>query len=169
MPIPASPRAISPGSGFGEAAPISLAEGILMGVGILFPVFVQMLLTLVLLMGMGRGRSRALNRGEVQLSDIALDSKKWPDETRKFGNCYSNQFEMPVLFYVLCLAALQTANADYLMVLLAWIFVITRIVHAFIHTTSNNVRQRGAAFALGFFVVLIMLLLLAGRLLLASL
>ena len=139
-----------------------------MGVAILFPVFVQMLLAFALLLAMGHARNRALNSGGVQTSDIALDSSRWPDETRKFANCYSNQFELPVIFYVLCLAALETANADYLMVLLAWVFVISRIVHAYIHTGSNIVRTRGAVFALGFLVVLIMLVILAVRLLLAQ-
>lgn len=139
-----------------------------MGVAILFPVFVQMLLTFALLLAMGHARVRAIDSGGVQVSDIALDSSRWPDETRKFANCYSNQFELPVIFYVLCLAALETANADYLMVLLAWVFVISRIVHACIHTGSNIVRRRGAVFALGFLVVLIMLVILAARLLLAQ-
>jgi hypothetical protein len=139
-----------------------------MGVAILFPVFVQMLLTFALLLAMGHGRVRAIGSGEVRASDIALDSSHWPDETRKFSNCYSNQFELPVIFYVLCLAALQTANADYLMVLLAWVFVISRIVHAYIHTGSNVVPRRGAVFALGFLIVLIMLVILAVRLLLAQ-
>jgi hypothetical protein len=140
-----------------------------MGVAILFPVFVQMLLTFALLLAMGHARSRAVGSGSVQMSDIALDSSRWPDETRKFSNCYSNQFELPVIFYVLCLAALQTANADYLMVVLAWAFVISRFVHAYIHTGSNVVRRRGAVFALGFLLLLIMLVILAVRLLLAKL
>jgi hypothetical protein len=140
-----------------------------MGVAILFPVFVQMLLTFALLLAMGSARNRALNEGGVRTSDIALDSSRWPDDTRKFANCYSNQFELPVIFYVLCLAALQTANADYLMVVLAWAFVISRFVHAYIHTGSNVVRRRGAVFALGFLLLLIMLVILAVRLLLAKL
>ena len=140
----------------------------MVGVGILFPVFAQMLLTFVLMLGMGLARQRALRERRVALPDIALDSSRWPEESRKFANCYTNQFELPVIFYALCLAALQTGKADYLMVLLAWCFVVTRFIHAYIHTGSNNVRHRGGAFALGFLIALIMLVLLAVRLLIAK-
>jgi hypothetical protein len=105
----------------------------------------------------------------VTLNDIAVDNSRWPDDTRKFSNCYTNQFELPVAFYVLCLAALQTANADYLMVLLAWGFVLSRITHAYVHTSSNVVRRRGAVFGIGFLIICLMTVILAAKLLLAKL
>ncbi len=139
-----------------------------MGVAILYPVFAQIILTFILLLAMGRARSTALYAREVRYSDIALDSSQWPDGARKLANCYSNQFELPQIFYVLCLIALATANADYLMVVLAWLFVVSRVVHAYIHTTSNIVLRRGAVFAVGFLIVAAMTVILLVRLLLPN-
>jgi hypothetical protein len=102
----------------------------------------------------------------VRAQDIAIDNTRWPERIRKYANCYGNQFELPVVFYVLCLISHTTRTADLIFVILAWIFVITRIVHAFIHTGSNVVRLRGGVFGLGFIVIVIMTLYMTFRLLL---
>jgi hypothetical protein len=54
---------------------------------------------------------------------------------------------MPVLFYVLTILAYITHLAGIVFVILAWIFVIFRILQATVHVTSNNVRLRGPLFA----------------------
>ncbi len=38
-------------------------------------------------------------------------------------------------------------------VVLAWIFVASRYLHAFIHVTSNNLRYRSPLFACGYVVL----------------
>ncbi|WP_088342892.1 MULTISPECIES: MAPEG family protein [Rhodomicrobium] len=136
-----------------------------MKIAILYPVFAQIILTLVVLTAMGRARSAAFRERQVKHSDVALDSSLYPEDARKLGNCYSNQFELPVIFYVLCLIAQITANADYLMVLLAWAFVISRVLHAYVHTTTNIVLRRGGAFVIGYFIIIAMTALLLLRLL----
>jgi hypothetical protein len=136
-----------------------------MGISILFPVIGQMILTFVLLLWMGYLRNGAIKNREVAFSDIAIDTSRWPDNVRKVANCYSNQFELPVIFYVLCLMALMTAKADFLMVVLAWAFVATRIVHALIQTGSNVVLHRGGAFAIGMIILMVMTGILLVRLL----
>jgi hypothetical protein len=103
----------------------------------------------------------------VRYGDVAIDSSRWPVEARKFANCYGNQFELPVIFYALCLIALMTGKADFLMVALAWFFVASRVVHALLHTGSNIVPQRAAAFMLGMLVLMIMTGILLARLLVA--
>jgi len=136
-----------------------------MGIAILYPVFGQIILTFALMIGMGLTRKEALDNREVTVDDIALDHSRWPARPRKFANCYVNQFELPVIFYVLCLMALMTRNGDLIMVVLAWIFVATRLVHAYIHITANVVLRRGGAFFAGFIVVAIMTVLMLVRLL----
>jgi hypothetical protein len=54
------------------------------------------------------------------------------------GYSYSNQFELPVLFYVLTILAWMTRHADLAFVVLAWIFVIFRYLQAYVHVTSNR-------------------------------
>jgi hypothetical protein len=136
-----------------------------MGISILFPVIGQMILTFALLLWMGYLRNGAIKNREVAFSDIAIDTSRWPDNVRKVANCYSNQFELPVIFYVLCVVAFEVGATGTSMLLLAWAFVASRVVHAYIHTTSNDVKQRGAAFAAGLLIVLVMTVLLTGHLL----
>jgi hypothetical protein len=141
-----------------------------MGVAILYPVFAQIALTFYLLFRMAYMRTTLLKSREVRAGDIALDNSRWPDRPRQFANAYANQFELPVLFYVLCLIATQTgAGANIFLVILAWAFVVTRLVHAYIHTTSNRVMRRGTAFGLGGLILLIMAVIELLRLLAAKL
>ena len=128
-----------------------------MNTAIFYPVFAQMILTIIMMVSMYRARRKALLAGKAHYHDIALDSSKWPDSARKCANSYSNQFELPVLFYVLCLIAYQTAGAGYPMIVLAWGFVASRAVHAYIHATSNHVPRRAIAFTVGLLVIMAMM------------
>ena len=52
-----------------------------------------------------------------------------------------------------------------LFVVMAWIFVLSRLAHAYIHTTSNHVPTRFRAFAVGMLVLLLMWIIFAVRIL----
>src|ERR1700751_1121255 len=95
----------------------------------LAPLFVQVALTFVLMFWMGGLRTAAIRRGEVKIRDIALGHPGWPEAETQVGNAYRNQFELPVLFYVLVVLAIIARKADFLFVIMAWIFVVLRIVH----------------------------------------
>jgi hypothetical protein len=134
---------------------------------VLLPVFVQVALTFALLLATGNTRVGAVARKEVKVSDVALGQHNWPARIMQIGNSYNNQLQLPVLFYVLVILAWITRNADLLFVVMSWIFVVSRIVHARIHTTTNDMRVRFYAFATGTFVLLIMWGIFALRILLA--
>src|SRR3982075_2270792 len=133
---------------------------------VLLPVFVLVGLTFALLLGMATMRSRAIAGGETKMKDVALGEQNWPTRAAQIGNCFSNQFEMPLLFYVLIALALPLRHADLVIVLLSWVFVVTRFVHAGIFVTSNNVQQRSLAWFAGVLVLLAMWLYFALRILL---
>ncbi len=86
---------------------------------------------------------------------------------QQVSNAFANQFELPVLFYVLTGLALATAKADALFVGLAWLFVATRIVHAGIYATTNMVIRRFQAFLAGALVLMAMWLIFGAKILLA--
>ncbi len=134
---------------------------------VLLPLFVQVLLTFVLLVMMGRTRFAAARAGEVRVDDIALGQAAWPERPTKFANAYASQFQLPVLFYVLAALAIMTRKADLAFVALSWLFVVTRLGHAFIHTGSNVVRRRFAAFVAGLAVLGVMWAVFAVRILFA--
>jgi len=106
---------------------------------ILLPVFVEVALTFVLLFwasrpGAGAGRST------------------WQEEV-----------ELPVLFYVLTIAAWQTQFADILFLVLAWIFVALRVLRA----VRGEAPNAGPLFTGSAIVLAVMWLIYAVRLLLA--
>jgi hypothetical protein len=53
-----------------------------------------------------------------------------------------NLFELPVLFYALCLLLYVTGNVDGVYVAAAWGFVAFRALHSLIHCTINRVMAR---------------------------
>ena len=126
---------------------------------ILAPLFVQVLLTFAVMLGMMVCRTTGLQRGEVRLESIAMREPNWPRQATLFANCFGNQFELPVLFYVLTILAIMTKHADLLFVLLAWVFVALRVLQALIHVTSNDVRFRGGFYGVGAIVLLVMWLI----------
>lgn len=133
---------------------------------VLLPLFVQVGLTLFLATWMGLLRSRDIRVHGVKPADIALREPGWTKRATQVANAYHNQLELPVLFYVLVILAWVTRHADLLFVVMAWMFVVVRILHAYIHVTDNRVRRRGAAFALGAFVLMLMWIIFAVRIVL---
>ena len=133
---------------------------------ILLPVFVQIGLTFALLLGMAGARGRSLSSGEVKARDVALRQPNWPARTAAIGDCYANQFEIPVLFYVLIALAMPLRHADLIIVMLSWVFVVTRFAHAGIFVTSNDVRTRSLAWFAGVLVLLAMWVYFALKILL---
>jgi hypothetical protein len=132
---------------------------------VLLPVFVLVGLAFVLLFWMATVRTRSLTSSEVKFRDIAL-GQNWPARATQIGNCFGNQFELPVLFYILIALALPLRHADLVIVMLSWVFVVTRFAHAGIFVTSNNVRQRSLAWFAGVLVLFAMWLYFALKMLL---
>jgi hypothetical protein len=97
-----------------------------------------------------------LRAGSVHPEDIKLREPNWPERTTKVSNAYSNQTELPILFYVLTILAYFSHRAGYLFVALAWVFVTLRVLHAGVHVTSNSLKWRGALFGLGSVVLAVM-------------
>jgi hypothetical protein len=132
---------------------------------ILLPVFVEVALTFALLFWAGFLRARLLRSGKVAHDVARLDDHAFPDKVRQVANCYGNQLELPVLFYVVVTLALITRQADFLFVLLSWVFVIARLAHAFVHTGSNDIAVRGPVFGIGGIVLAVMWVIFAVKIL----
>ncbi len=133
---------------------------------VLLPLFVEVALTFFLLYWMGFSRLGALRRREARIADIALGQLNWPVRVQQISNSYRSQFEVPILFYLITVLAIMTRHADVLFVVLSWLFVGTRLVHAGVHTTSNYVPRRFYAFLAGTAILLVMWIIFAVRILL---
>jgi hypothetical protein len=133
---------------------------------VLLPVFVLVGLTFTLLLWMAGARRQALVGGETKIRDIALGQSNWPDRATQVGNCFANQFELPLLFYILIALALPLRRVDLFLVLMSWVFVVTRFAHAGIFVTSNDLNRRSLAWFAGVLVLFAMWIYFALKLLL---
>jgi hypothetical protein len=133
---------------------------------ILLPLFVQVALTLGLFCWMAYHRVTVIRSGEVHPRDIALRQPNWPPRVLQVANAAHNQLETPVLFYILTILAIITRHTDLLFVVLAWIFVLIRLAHAYVHVTNNRISVRGPTFGLALLVLIVMWLIFMVRILL---
>lgn len=125
-------------------------------VAILYPVFVQVLLTLAVGAAMAVARMRAIATYRQANPGASLRQLTWPEDAAKRSANYSNLFELPVLFYAVVAFALITRGADLMMIVLAWLFVITRLIHSAIQVGPNKIRWRSPVFGVGYLIILLM-------------
>lgn len=125
---------------------------------IFLPLLLQVFLTVAVYLALSAAKSRALKQGLVDPERRALHEDAWPESVQKINNNIRNQFEVPVLFYVLVITLYLLDAAGLLAQALAWLFVGSRMLHAYIHTGSNVVPTRRAAFMFGCVVVMAMLI-----------
>ena len=117
--------------------------------------------TLTLYIRLPLAKGRAAKDPSVDAKRGALDDSVWPDEVRKINNNLTNQFASPILFYV-CVGMLWGLGAvDMVAVVVAWVYVIARLIHMVVHTTSNIVKYRVTAFSISIASILVMLVLVA--------
>jgi hypothetical protein len=102
-----------------------------------------------------RSRVRAVREGQVSARFYKLyQSEIEPEYAVKPTRHFINLFEAPTLFYAACLAAMITHQVTILTAGLAWLYVALRVVHAFVHMTSNKLRWRMRTYFAGWFVLL---------------
>jgi hypothetical protein len=165
-------RFIAPGQTKSPAAPLQhgtvhpetavpLTEKLL-----ILAIAAQVFLTLTVLVLMGRERVPRVLRGEIAMADIAVDRSAYPLRARLLSNSFDNQFQLPVLFYSAGLLFIYFGAVGWVEVALGWIFVASRIIHAVIHVTTNDVPTRFAAYSAGLAVLALFWLWLLVRLLL---
>jgi hypothetical protein len=120
------------------------------------PLFIQVALTFGLLFWSGHARVASIRSGAVKPREVALREPNWPAQATQIANAYQNQLELPVLFYLVMILAFFTAHMTVTLVVLAWLFVVSRLFHALIHVTTNEIRRRFYAFVAGAMILLLM-------------
>lgn len=132
------------------------------GTAIFWPMIAQVVLVVALYALLGLRRGAAVKAGRAKVSQFRENLNE-PADSLFVRNSLSNQFELPVLFHVVCLALHVTGGDGAWAVALAWLFVLSRYVHAFIHVTSNRIRYRQPVFTLGFVVLIALWAMLGVR------
>ena len=105
----------------------------------------MMVLTLWVWTYMYERRIRFIRTSGVDTQDLAAPGKLAaisPPAVSNPSDNLKNLFEMPVLFYALCLYLYVTERVDALYVDAAWTFVAFRALHSVVHSTFNRVIVR---------------------------
>jgi hypothetical protein len=115
---------------------------------IFYPVAALVGLTFAVLLVIPVARFRAAFRGEVRAKDFRYgESANVPGRVALPNRNLMNLLELPLLFYVVCIALYVTGTVDGLALGLAWAYVGLRAAHSAVHLSYNNVFHRLAVFA----------------------
>ncbi len=97
------------------------------------PLLIQIALSVIILFWLAYSRvSRIAKQGMKEIRKTGF-----PVHVNNASDNFKNQFEVPVLFYALCLFFIVSGGATKLVVIAAWVFVAFRIIHALIQLTKN--------------------------------
>ncbi|MEC8427497.1 MAG: MAPEG family protein [Pseudomonadota bacterium] len=116
---------------------------------ILQPVVAMLLLTAVVWMVLFVRRLSYMAGEKIDAEQMQTPQQTLsllPDDINAPANNFKNLFEVPVLFYVVCLCAAMLNSVDAMMLNCAWGFVLLRVIHSVIHCTYNRVMHRFMAY-----------------------
>lgn len=106
---------------------------------IFLPVSVLVLMTVAVLGLVPLTRIRAARSGRVHVKDFRFgESANVPGDVSLPNRDYMNLLELPVLFYVICLALFATQKVDDTYIMLAWGFVAARLAHSLVTSPTTT-------------------------------
>ena len=118
-----------------------------------YPLFTMVLLTLLVALQLLYINTWAVLSSEVHIKHFKLFDDGIPPKLKAVAQHYKNMFELPVLFYLLCILLIITDSVALLDIQLAWGFVIFRILHSLVRISNKNVHPR-FGFSIGSYIIL---------------
>jgi hypothetical protein len=111
---------------------------------LLLPLVIQVALTFVVLIRMYQTRIAEIRGKNIDPQNFATRSRAALaiQDSAAASDNFNNLFETPVLFYTAILLTLILMLQDPVIVALAWMYVVLRALHSFVHTTYNTVMHR---------------------------
>ena len=132
---------------------------------IFWPMIAHVVLVIGLYGLLGLRRKQAVEQGAAKISQFR-ENRDEPPQSLFVRNSLANQTELPPLSPYRLPRALRDGRCqEHSSFVVAWLFTISRYVHAFIHVTSNRIRYRQPAFLVGFVAVIVLWAALALHLL----
>ena len=127
----------------------------------IYPMFALVVLTYLVMFTLAFSRLRSVARNELPAKYYRLmQGYAAPDYVLKPTRHFSNLFETPVLFYVVCILYLVTGIQPVAAMALAWVYVGLRVVHAAIHLTYNHPIHRFLVFSVSILCLLALWIML---------
>jgi hypothetical protein len=121
------------------------------------PMSAMFALTAAVWLLMGLYRNVAVMRGIASIRYYHDYKSNVPDEwIERPARTFNNLMQVPTLFYVIALLMMVTAQVDRVQIVLAWIFVGARMLHAAIYIGFNYVPFRFAMFTVSCMTLAVM-------------
>ena len=121
---------------------------------IIYPLLAMIFLTLIIGVQLLYCNSKAVLKGEVNIESYRLFDSEIPNHLKSISQHYKNMFELPVLFYILCILFIVDNHYTNFDVIIAWGFFSFRFLHSLVRISNQNVNLRFSLF-IGSFVMLI--------------
>lgn len=122
---------------------------------ILYPALLMALLTFSVGIALFRRRFVAVKRGDINPGYFLHNrGGKLPDYLARVEQNFSNQFELPVLFYAVVLMLYASHSVNHYQLWLLWGFALSRVAHSLVHIGVNRLAWRRNIFTLGFLLLL---------------
>ncbi len=116
---------------------------------ILWPLMGHVGLVVVLYAWLTVARTRAVKAGEVTYGVFEFGRDE-PAGIARITRNLSNQFELPVLFYVGVILLIEFQATTIIDVAYAWLFLVGRLIHSAVQTLTDDVPLRGRVFMINF-------------------
>lgn len=124
---------------------------------IIYPMFALVLVTFIVGFSLGISQLIGVKKGKFDPRYLRLISGyDVPEGIIKLRRNFSNLLELPILFYILCITLLVLNIESQLMLILAWAFVVLRVIHSVIHVSYNHPLHRFFPFLLSTSILLAM-------------
>lgn len=117
---------------------------------IFLPALAMAALTFVVWWRMYFARIGQMKRERIHPQSVALSAQAAAKLTdSRAADNFRNLFELPVLFYLAVAVAAHAGLVSLPVLVLAWLFVLLRVVHSWIHCTYNKVMHRFYVYVAG--------------------
>ena len=120
-------------------------------VDLALPMLGMMILTLLVWVSMFIQRVSFARRNKIDIEDFKTPADVqalMPGDESAASNNFKNLFELPVIFYAICIYLIVTLQVDSLYMNCAWAFLVLRVLHSFVHCSYNRVAHRFALYIL---------------------
>ena len=102
------------------------------------PIAIMAFLNLFLIFRLIFMATRYTRNKDIRLSQFRIYEGEFPDRLRSARQQYQNMFEIPIIFYLLCLLNIYFNNYNQFDIVYAWGFVVFRMIHFFIRLQNQK-------------------------------
>ena len=113
---------------------------------IIYPILAVVLMNFIVMFHMRYMISKAIKNRDVEYKYFKAYESSAPEYLLISRHHYKNFFEIPILFYLLCLVLYMIDDVSAIDLWITWLFVLFKGVHSYIRITSNYVPYRAYSF-----------------------